>query len=423
MTPNIDKLSEQGIIFTDFYAGAAVCSPSRSALLTGRNAVRNGIYNWIPANSPMHLKKEEVTIAEMLKSLGYKTGHFGKWHLTSEGMNQPLPNDHGYDYSFFTYNNSNPSHRNPDNFYRNGDSVGILNGYSAHLVIDEAIDWIEKEKETEEPFYINIWFNEPHSKEAAPDSLALRHSRFQQYYGCIENMDLAFGRLIEYLKENKLMEETLIIFTSDNGSDKPYSNLPFRGKKVLNFEGGIRIPFIIKYGDKLNQNIISDIPFSFTDVLPTIAELTETELPDRVIDGISFSELLISGNENFKRDKPIFFYRYFHEPVCMLRENNWILLGYEEKLPWRENYDVVECAKIKPEEGTPQWTQWAFQKGHMRYIEMQEIKYFELYDISKDVSQKNDVINEFPEMAGKLKSKLLALRKEMLSEGGNWFPN
>jgi arylsulfatase A len=123
-TPNIDKLAESGMRFTDFYCGAAVCSPSRAALITGRNATRVGIYNWIPENGPMHLRSEEITIAELLKDKNYNTGHFGKWHLTSKGMDQPLPNDQGFDYSFFTYNNANPSHENPDNFYHNGQLVG-----------------------------------------------------------------------------------------------------------------------------------------------------------------------------------------------------------------------------------------------------------------------------------------------------------
>ncbi|MFW5832216.1 MAG: sulfatase-like hydrolase/transferase, partial [Prolixibacteraceae bacterium] len=105
-TPHIDKLAENGIRFTDFYSGAAVCSPSRAALLTGRNSTRVGIYNWIPNNEPMHLRSEEITLAEVLKDAGYNTGHFGKWHLTSEGMNQPLPMNQGFDYAFYTYNNA-----------------------------------------------------------------------------------------------------------------------------------------------------------------------------------------------------------------------------------------------------------------------------------------------------------------------------
>ena len=146
VTPNIDNLAKEGMLFTDFYCGAAVCSPSRSSLLTGRNATRVGIYNWIPENSPMHLRDSEITIAEMLKQVNYQTGHFGKWHLTSKGTGQPLPNDQGYDYSFYAYNNANPSHRNPNNYYRNGEPVGELKGYACQLVVDEALQWLKKKR-------------------------------------------------------------------------------------------------------------------------------------------------------------------------------------------------------------------------------------------------------------------------------------
>ena len=201
-TPYIDQLADEGMRFTNFYCGAAVCSPSRSAILTGRNATRNGIYNWIPPGQPMHLRAEEVTIAEMLKVKNYQTAHFGKWHLTAEGMGQPLMNDQGYDYSFFTYNNANPSHENPVNFFRNGKPVGELIGYASHLVVDEAIRWLEENKGSEDPFYINVWFNEPHEKVAAPDSLANRHDYNKEYYGCIENMDYAVGKITNFLKAN-----------------------------------------------------------------------------------------------------------------------------------------------------------------------------------------------------------------------------
>ncbi|MCK5367435.1 MAG: sulfatase-like hydrolase/transferase, partial [Cyclobacteriaceae bacterium] len=190
-TPHIDKLAEEGIRFTDFYCGAAVCSPSRSALITGRNATRVGIYNWIPEESPMHMRASEITIAELLKKKSYNTGHFGKWHLTSKGTDQPLPNDQGFDYSFYAYNNANPSHHNPENYYRNGEPVGKLEGYACQLVVDEALQWLDENNDHQTPFYINVWFNEPHLKVAAPEELTKRHRYNQEYYGAIENMDIA----------------------------------------------------------------------------------------------------------------------------------------------------------------------------------------------------------------------------------------
>lgn len=285
-TPYIDNLAENGMRFTSFYCGAAVSSPSRAALITGRNATRTGIYNWIPPNTPMHLRNEEITIAEILKETGYQTAHFGKWHLTSEGSDQPLPEDQGFDYSFFTYNNAVPSHKDPVNFFRNGEPAGELKGYSCQLVVDEAIGWLGSRENKDKPFYINVWFNEPHEKVAAPDELTAHHSYNNIYYGAIENLDIAVGRLMDYLKYNNLIKNTIVIFTSDNGSQVYGSNDPLRGEKCFNFEGGIRVPFIISWPDHVPVNTTSEFIGSFTDILPSVANITGTAIPkERKIDG------------------------------------------------------------------------------------------------------------------------------------------
>ncbi|MBD3289990.1 sulfatase-like hydrolase/transferase [candidate division KSB1 bacterium] len=421
-TPNIDLLAQQGTRFTNFYCGAAVCSPSRASLLTGRNATRTGVYNWVPQNSPMHLRDEEVTIAEMLKQADYQTAHFGKWHLTSEGTDQPLPNDQGYDYSFFTFNNAVPSHHNPVNFMRNGDPVGELSGYSCQLVVDEAIQWLSSSRDAAKPFYINVWFNEPHVKLAAPPELTERHQYNQKYYGAIENMDRAVGRLLDFLQENDLDENTIIIFSSDNGSQVPGSNDPLRGEKALNFEGGIRVPFIIKWADKIPAGKVSEITGSFTDILPSIAGLTHTQLPqNRTLDGIDLSPVFMGAADSIERESPIFFFRYFHDPVCMLRENDWVLLGYDELIPYSENYDQVALAKLKPEPGAKPWSMWGFQPVHMNFLEKITPKYFELYNIKEDISQRNDVSSQHPDVVARMKQKMLELREEMIRDGGNWF--
>lgn len=415
-TPNIDLLAEQGMIFTNFYAGAAVCSPSRAALMTGRNATRVGVYNWIPENSPMHLKSEEVTIAEVLKENGYATGHFGKWHLTSEGTQQPLPNDQGFDYSFYAYNNAIPSHRNPENYFRNGKAVGKLEGYACHLVVDEAIDWLERKNEnTSEPFYLNVWFNEPHMKVAAPEALTKRHAYNQEYYGAIENMDLAIGRLLSYLQEKGLEEETLIMFTSDNGSERDHSNDPLRGEKCFNYEGGIRVPFIIKWPGNVPAGKVSELQGSFTDILPSVAEFTEASLPaDRTIDGISLASVFKGTSTVPDREMPVFFYRYFHDPIFMLREGDWCLLGYQNIIPYAESLEEGELANIRP---------WHFKENHMDYLEELKPVHFELYNLRNDKEQKNDLSNLYPERVEQMKEKMLRLRDEMVDEGGNWFKN
>ena len=136
-TPNLDKLAAEGIKLTDCYAAAPVCSPARAGMLTGRTPYRCGIYDWIPANSPMHLRKQEKTVATLLRDSGYATCHSGKWHCNGKfnSPEQPQPDDHGFKYWFSTQNNAGPSHHNPKNFVRNGEQVGPLEGYSSELIV------------------------------------------------------------------------------------------------------------------------------------------------------------------------------------------------------------------------------------------------------------------------------------------------
>ena len=421
-TPHVDRLGEEGMRFTNFYCGAAVCSPSRSALITGRNATRVGIYNWIPANSPMHLRDEEVTLAEMLGAAKYRRGHFGKWHLTSEGMGQPLPQDQGFEEAFYTYNNARPSHENPENFFHMGEPVGELQGYACQLVMDRALDWLGTVKDSGQPFYLNVWFNEPHVQLAAPEALTARHSYRQKYYGAIENMDLAIGRLLNYLDEQGLAENTIVIFSSDNGSQELRSNDPLRGEKCLNYEGGIRVPFVVRWPGHVPAEKVSHQVGSFTDVLPTLASLSSTDLPKgRQLDGVDLSAVLTGDAENIERTAPVFFYRYFHDPVSMLRDGKWALMGYEEIIPFRENYDIRELANLKPAEGEPRWANWGFQPGHMEYIRQQKVNQYELYNLEEDPEQRNDLAAQHPEIVARMKARMQSLQEEMVEEGGDWF--
>jgi arylsulfatase A len=370
----------------------------------------------------MHLQAEEVTIAEMLKTKNYQTAHFGKWHLTAEGMGQPLMNDQGYDYSFFTYNNANPSHENPVNFFRNGEPVGELIGYAAHLVVDEALQWLEEKKSSENPFYINVWFNEPHEKVAAPDSLANRHEYNKEYYGCIENMDYAVGRITKFLKANNLEESTIVIFTSDNGSQVYGSNHPLRGAKGFNYEGGVRVPFIIKWPGQVPTGTTSDYIGSFTDVLPSIAGFCEVTLPEnRTLDGNDLTSVFKGDYKEIERQHPVFFYRYFNDPVCMLRDGDWCLLGYETTIPFAERLDIREYAKFKPQPGEPRWAQWGFQESHMENIPEIVPTHFELYNLKNDIGQENDLASEHPDKVAAMKTQMLQLREEMINEGGDWY--
>ncbi len=151
-TPNLDAFAKQGVRLTQCYSASAVCSPSRSALLTGRTPHRNGVFTWIAEGAPVHLRTSEITLPKLLKGAGYATCHSGKWHLNGLFNNpaQPQPGDHGYDWWMATQNNAGPTHENPNNFVRNGQPVGRLEGYSAPLVVSEAVTWLKEKRDPNE---------------------------------------------------------------------------------------------------------------------------------------------------------------------------------------------------------------------------------------------------------------------------------
>jgi arylsulfatase A len=298
-----------------------------------------------------------------------------------------------------------------------------LEGYSCQLVVDEAIQWLDSFPDQDQPFYINVWFNEPHERVAAPAQLAQRHSYLHEYYGCIENMDAAVGRLLSYLKEQNLENNTIVIFTSDNGSAKVASNDPLRGEKTFNYEGGIRVPFLLRWPDRTPAGVTAETTGSFTDILPTISRLTGTAVPgDRKLDGEDLSEVFRDSDDPFNRSSPVFFFRYFHDPVCMLREGNWVLLGFQgEPFPYLSDYNQSELANLKPDPANPSWSMWGFQPKHMQYLKTAVPVNFELFDIKEDIYQKKDLSSAHPEIVTRMKRRMLDLRQEMIEEGGDWY--
>ena len=404
-TPVLDKLASEGMKFTDFYAGSAVCSPSRASLLTGRFSVRAGIYSWVSERAPhkMHLHRDEVTIAELLKRQGYATAHIGKWHLSFDLVKgsgpRPTPADQGFDYWFATINNAKPSHHNPGNFVRNGNQVGAIDGYSSHIVVEEAASWLDNHRNPDDPFFLNIWFHEPHHPVAAPEVLNNNHknTNLPAYYGSIENMDIAVGHLLKKLEEIGASENTFIVFMSDNGSYRWDSNGPFKAGKTKLWEGGIRVPGIIKWPGKITPGSQEITPAGVVDILPTIAEITGAALPNKTIDGKSLVTLF--NGKRLEREKPLYWFYSPSRPAVAIRDGDWNMVA-------------------DPVMDIP--TDNMFQEEWIGMVKETSLTNFRLYNLRKDPGQQNDLSEENPEKYEAMKAKLQGLHQDVVDEAIDW---
>ncbi|OYW11240.1 MAG: hypothetical protein B7Z55_19615, partial [Planctomycetales bacterium 12-60-4] len=270
-TPNVDRFATEGLKLKNCYAAHPNCSPSRAGLMTGRTPYRLGIHNWIPFLSPMHVQPQEVTIAKLLQQADYDTCHVGKWHLNGwfNLPGQPQPHDHGFKHWFSTQNNALPNHRHPYNFVRNGIPVGPQEGYAAHLVASEAIDWLTRLRDPEKPFFLFVCIHEPHEPIATADEYSALYPSsdpsYAAHHGNITQMDAAFGRLMDSLDSLGLRDATLVMFTSDNGpavtNIHPHGSAgPLREKKGHMYEGGIRVPGLLRWPGHIPSGIVSDEP-------------------------------------------------------------------------------------------------------------------------------------------------------------------
>ncbi|MBX3177226.1 MAG: sulfatase-like hydrolase/transferase [Candidatus Hydrogenedentes bacterium] len=403
-TPNVDRLAAEGMRFTDFYAGHPNCSASRAALLTGRIAPRTGVYSYIPPDHGMHLPPDEITLARLLKNAGYATGLFGKWHLSAlDGPSQPAPAAYGFDYTFCTRNNAEPSHRNPDNFYRNGEPLGVLEGYSCDLVAAEAIRWLEGRAPDAPPFLAYVAFHEPHQKIASPPDLVAEYRaaghEHPEYAANIANLDRAIGRILDTLDHFGAAANTVVVFASDNGPWREGSQGPLRGKKSDVWEGGIRVPGVFRWPGHIPAGATSGEPAGVVDLLPTLCAITGVEPPaDRRIDGTSL--LPAFQGQPLQRQTPLFWFFYRTSPQIALRDGDWGIVGFID--------DPV-----------PQRTHWLAAED-MPFIKTAVPARFELYNLRQDIGQRHDLASSEPDRLEAMRRALLGLHREVVEEGDDW---
>lgn len=406
-TPNLDQLVSKGVIFDRFYAASAVCSPTRASVITGRNSLRMNI----PYANDGHMKQEEITLPELLIKEGYRTGHFGKWHLgtltksvtdANRGgrpeydKDYSLPTEHGYDY-FFCTESKVPTYDPmvmPSNFAKgeslrygwkavsendsvrpygtaywvqeNKQELEGLQGDDAKIILDRAIPFIENSIKENKPFFSTIWLHTPHLPVVSD---TLHRSQYQEldlekqlYYGTISAMDEQIGRLWQLLETQGVQENTILFFCSDNGPEQatPGSSGVFRERKRSLYEGGVRVPAFGVWKNHWEGGRRIDFPTVTSDYLPTLLEVLGLEYPNnRPMDGTSVLAQLNGSAE--ARTKPIGF-------IC-----------------------------------TPQIS-WVTQQ--YKLIGNDTFENFELYDLLKDPSEKHNIIEALPQVAVQLKSDL-----------------
>ncbi len=396
-TPHLDRFAQQGLKLTQCYSGGAVCSPSRSAILTGRTPYRNGVFTWIPEGRDLHLRRSEITFAKLLHDQGYATCHVGKWHLNGyfNDPRHPQPNDHGYDWWLATQNNAAPSHKDPNNFVRNGKAIGKLTGFSAPLVVDEGIKWLKEQRKPDQPFLLSVWTHEPHlpieSDSQYQDQYRdLADADLRQHHGNVSQLDAAFGRLMTTLDELNLTDNTFVVFTADNGPEGDGvkgrtrgSTGGLRGRKRDVYEGGIRVPGIIRWPGKITPATTSDTPVIGSDLFATVCELAKIPVPaDRVIDGGTLLPLF-SGAKEVIRQRPLY---------------------------WRCNIAI-------------QMPKTAMRIGDWKIVANEPLTRFELYHLGRDPHEQNNLADREPEKFAEMREGLKKLNAEIEAEGPDWWKN
>ncbi len=396
-TPNIDRLARQGVRFTNGYAAAPVCSPTRASIMTGKYPARTGITNYLPGGHQLPYSKllpqlctqqlplKETTLAEALKPAGYATAHIGKWHLGPD--ERYWPQHQGFDINIGGTASGMPSSFFYPQWQGNPPIVGKPGEYLTDRLTDEAISFIRSN--AMRPFFLYLPHYAVHVPIEAKRELTAKYRKKLKpgqlqndpvYAAMIESMDQSVGRLMGTLDDLKLADRTVVVFTSDNGGlsapewkMKPVtSNAPLREGKGHVYEGGIREPFLIRWPGVAPR--VDDTPICSVDLYPTLVEAAGARLPSVKIDGVSLKPLITASQPLPAR--PL----YWHYP------------HYSNQL------------------GRPAG---AMREGDWKLVELFEDGKLELYNLAADIGEKNDLAGKHPDRVRQMHAKLAAWRRSV----------
>jgi len=400
-TPNLVRLAREGMRFTDAYSAAPVCSPFRAALMTGQYPARVGITDYLRPNDPKHLSTDYVTIAEALKRAGYATGIIGKWHLTgyaNHGVEESPPSVHGFDEVIVSENRGigGGSYFYPYHFNREIKQRIDGKEYLVDRCNLEAIEFIERHKN--EPFFLYLSHYAVHTQLVGRDDLAAKHQKKPgagkgntarrnnpHLAAQLESIDEGIGMITRKLDELGLTENTVLIFTSDNGGeDRVTSNAPLRAGKSTLYEGGIREPLILRWPRVVKAGSLCTAPMSTVDFYPTLLDVAGLKAEQRqVLDGVSLLPMLKNEKAKLARDA-----LYWHYPLAKPH-----FLG-------GRSAGAIRCSDWK-------------------LIEFLDDGAAELYNLADDISEKYNLADKMPAKTIELRKHLAKWRAEVGAKGAN----
>jgi len=385
-TPNIDRMAAEGMRFTQAYSGCTVCAPARSTLMTGKHmghTTVRGNTGGIP------LKADDTTIAQVLKKKGYATGGFGKWGI-GDVRTQGVPEKHGFDVFFGYYHQIHAHNYWTDYLWRNSEKVhmtgkkGTTERYTHNRIFAEAVNFIIEKHD--KPFFCYCPWTPPHGNYQIPDDEAALaefndkpwSDEAKVLAAMLRMIDRNVGEILRLLKDLGIDEDTMVFFCSDTGGHRAFDNFldsngPLRGQKGTLYEGGLRIPLIVRAPGRIKPLTISDLPCYFPDIMPTLAELAgATEHVPSGIDGISIFPTLI-GKDNIQKKHEYLYWEY-------------------PKYDWNKN------------EYVPTGPQQAVRVGKYKGVRLTFNGPFEIYDLDKDISEKNNIADKHPEIIAKMEA-------------------